>query len=139
MQDMKNPVENYHKQLPSSRKTDEQWEAVQSIARHIIAITENSQLYNDPEQNRSFIQSIDSCRIVRIETAAGTPPVAITFTYEPDKRLRHAEIPTSTKTETTSPTSRNLKNWMPYANSPPNTWPTCFKNGAEKTKPKSIA
>lgn len=92
MQDMKNPVENYNKRLPSSRRADEQREAAQNIAQHIIAIMENPELYNDPEQNRSFIRSTDSCRIVRIETAAGTTPVIIICTYEPDKRLRHAEI-----------------------------------------------
>lgn len=82
----------YAKQLPPTGKTDEQREAAQSIARRIIAIKENPELYNDPVQNLSFIQSTDSCRIVRIEMAAGTPPVITTCTYEPDKRLRHAEI-----------------------------------------------
>ena len=62
-------------------------EAARHIARHIVVITAKPELYNEPEQNGSLIRAIDSCRIIRIETTAGTPPVIVAFTYEPDKRL----------------------------------------------------
>lgn len=67
-------------------------QAARHVARHIVAITAKPELYNEPEQNGSLIRSIDSCRIIQIETTAGVPPVIVAFTYEPDKRLRSAVI-----------------------------------------------
>ena len=67
-------------------------EAARGVARHIVAITAKPEIYNEPEQNASLIQSIDSCRIIRIESTVGVPPVIVAFTYEPDKRIRSAVI-----------------------------------------------